>query len=85
MNKENGWEPRHPRAAWIGLRLAGALVTTGLLWAVVWWGLGWHFPGFWTIAAKLSFKVGILVLVALVAALAVLVGAVARIVDRFRS
>ncbi len=36
----------------------------------MWWGLGWHFPGFWTITAKLPVKGGILVLVGLVALVA---------------
>lgn len=79
VNKGNGGEPRRLKAVRIGLTLVGALLTTGLLWSVVWWGLGWHSPVFWAIAAKLSFKAGILVLVGLVAVLAVLMGAIARI------
>ncbi|MCC3777619.1 hypothetical protein [Streptomyces sp. UNOB3_S3] len=85
MNKGNGREPRRLVAVRIGLTLAGALLTMGLLWSVVWWGLGWHFPGFWALAAKLSFKAGILVLVGLVAALAVLMDLIARVGNRFRS
>lgn len=81
MNKGNDKELRHPRAVQIGLTLVGALLTTGLLWSVVWWGLGWHFPGFWLITAKLSVKGGFLVLVGLVG----LVGVVVTwIRDQFR-
>lgn len=77
MNKRNGEELPHRKAVQLGITLVGALLTAGLLWSVVWWGLGWHFPGFWLVTAKLSVKGGVLALVGLVAV-------VAWIRDRFR-
>ncbi|MEU6365241.1 hypothetical protein ABZ876_05740 [Streptomyces sp. NPDC046931] len=76
MNKRNDEEQRRPRAGQIAVTVAGALLTAGLLWSVV-WGLGWHYPGFWLLTMKLSAKGGVLVLVGLL-------GAAAWIRDRFR-
>ncbi|MCF1506659.1 hypothetical protein [Streptomyces glomeratus] len=77
MNERNDEEPRPPRAGPIAVAVAGALLTAGLSWAVVWWGLGRYLPGFWLLKMKLSVKGGVLVMVGLL-------GAAAWIRDRFR-